>query len=306
MIMVFGSLRVRVAMLFLSMFSVALVGFIDERTGTELSVSIFYLVPVLAVAWYAGWWPVVVVSALSGIVWCWVEAHSGHAVPSLPVLVWNTFVRLAFFVVNGYLVVQLRVYLERERRRARHDTLTGLLNGYAFLQEAESCLALARRKGKTFTLVYIDLDDFKKVNDTLGHNEGDKVLCAVAETLRRSTRQYDLVARLGGDEFAVMFPETGSEEAEVCVRKIYDVLEERVAFRPWPVSFSVGAATFKELPGSMEVALNAADTLMYRVKRAGKRGVLRKTWPFELDARPLSPEQEAMGLAADPQISLNA
>jgi diguanylate cyclase (GGDEF)-like protein len=302
----FGSLKARAVIVILSMLSVTLVGYINDRTGYEISVSVFYLVPVLATAWYAGWWSAVAVSLLSGLVWFWVELHAGQVSSNALVSVWNVIVRALFLVINGYLAAQLRVYLERERRLARQDMLTGLLNGRAFLEEAERFLSLARRKKQTFSLAYIDLDNFKTVNDTLGHHEGNKVLRVVAGTLRRTTRHYDIVARLGGDEFVVMLPQTDGREAEGYVRKICRILEEEAALRQWPVSFSIGAATFQKLPDSMEEALNAADTLMYRVKRAGKRGVLQEIWPFEVDILPVLPAKERLGLVADSKISVNA
>ncbi len=140
---------------------VVLVGFLDDWTGYEISVSVFYLVPVLAAAWYAGWWPGVIVSFASGFTWFWVEVHSGHEYSNAAIPVWNAFVRVGFFLTNSYYAAQLRIHLEQERRLARQDTLTGLLNSRAFLWEAERYLALLRRKAQPATLVYMDLDNFK-------------------------------------------------------------------------------------------------------------------------------------------------
>ncbi len=256
-----------------------MVGFVDDWTGYEISVSIFYLLPVLAAAWYAGWWPGVAVSLFSGITWYWVDLHSGHEYQHAAIPAWNACVRLGFFLTNSHFASQLHMHLERERRLARRDSLTGLTNGRAFLEEAERFFALLRRKAQPVTLVYIDLDNFKQVNDTHGHSEGDKLLCVVADALVRGTRQYDLAARLGGDEFCVMLPQTDHAEAGLFVAKLRGSLEAEVARRSWPVSFSIGVATFQTLPETVDEALRVADALMYRVKHSGKRGVLHERWP---------------------------
>ncbi len=288
----FGSLTSRVLIVIMSMLGVVVVGFAEHWTQYGISLSVFYLVPVLAAAWYAGWWPSFWISLFSGVTWYWVDVNSGRSFEYAAIPVWNAFVRLGFFLINGYLATQLHVYLERERRLARQDTLTGLLNGRAFVEEGERFLALARRKRQTFTLVYIDLDNFKLVNDTQGHSEGNKVLCIVAETLLRNTRHYDILARLGGDEFGIMLPDTDHAEAEGYICKVCEVLEKEVSSRRWPVSFSIGVATFREVPDSVDQALNVADALMYRVKRAGKQGVLQGIWPLDMCAAPAFQVQE--------------
>lgn len=279
--MSFASPRTRSEITVLSLLGVALVGCIDDWTGYEISVSVFYLLPVLAAAWFAGWWSGVVVSIFSGFVWYWVEVYSGHEFQHAAIPVWNAFVRLAFFLTNSFFAAQLRTHLELERRLARQDTLTGLMNSRAFFEEAARYFALLRRKAQPVTLVYIDLDDFKLVNDTRGHSEGDKVLCVVAETLTRATRKYDLAARLGGDEFCVMLPDSDHGEAEGFIAKTREMLEKEVMLWSWPVSFSIGAVTFLTLPKTVDEALGAADALMYKVKHSGKNGVLHELWPPE-------------------------
>ena len=275
----FATVKTRIEVAVLSLLGVVLIGFLDDWTGYEISVSIFYLVPVLAAAWRAGWWPSVLVSFAAAVMWSWSDAQAGYAFGHPAIPVWNAFVRLCFFLTNGYLASQLRSHLEHERRLARQDTLTGVLNGRAFFEETERYMSLARRKGQPFTVVYIDLDNFKQVNDARGHREGDQVLCVVADALEGHARRSDLVARLGGDEFGVMLPEADYEEAAGYVAKARSLLQAGMDRNRWPVTFSIGVVTFREPPVSVDLALNAADELMYRVKRSGKSGVLHEVRP---------------------------
>ena len=271
----------------LACLGVPLVGLLDYWTGYGLQVSILYLIPVFGAAWYCGFWPGLAVSALTGVMSLVVDNWLGHVTatvrvvdPSVPVSLWNACMRLWLFFPVAYLAANLRTHLDQERRFARLDPLTGILNGRAFSAEAERFIALSKRKMQPVTVVYIDLDDFKRVNDTQGHSGGDKILCAVATTLLKCTRPYDLVARLGGDEFCVLLPETGSDEAKSFMAKASEKLEQEANRSNWQVSFSVGVATFPVPPASVDVALGAADELMYQAKRSGKRQVVHKEWPM--------------------------
>jgi diguanylate cyclase (GGDEF)-like protein len=274
----FGPIKTRIEVLILSLLGVALVGFVDNWTGYEVSVSVFYLFPVLAAAWYVGLLPSIAVSLFSAFTWYWVEVHSGHAYSHPAIPIWNALVRLGFFLTNCFFASEFHIHLDQVRRLARQDTLTGLMNGRAFLEEAERFFALLRRKAQPVTLIYLDLDNFKGVNDTWGHSEGDKVLCVVADALKRGKRGYDLAARLGGDEFCIMLPETDRTAAKAYVDKLVQRLEAEMAARCWPVTFSVGVVTFQSLPETVDKALGVVDALMYRVKQTGKHGVLQELW----------------------------
>jgi len=268
----------------LACLGVPLVGLLDYWTGYGLQVSILYLIPVFGAAWYCGFWPGVIVSVLTGLMSMVVDmslgevpiAHYVHT--AFSVSVWNACMRLWLFFPIAYLAASLRMHLDRERRFARLDPLTGIHNGRAFAEEAERFLALARRKARPITVVFIDLDDFKKVNDLQGHSGGDRVLCSVAQTLLKCTRPYDLVARLGGDEFCVLLPDTGAAAARGFMAQSSERLERESAQGNWQVSFSVGVATFREPPSTVDVALGAADELMYQAKRSGKRQVVYREW----------------------------
>lgn len=186
----------------------ALVGVTDYFSWDELSYSVFYLAPIVLVAWYAQPWAGFVFCGLSAAVWCLVEISSGTGYSNMFIPFWNTTVRFGFFVVTAYLLVELKAHLRIEHRLARTDALTGALNARALRDACERLLLLARRGGRPVVLAYIDIDHFKAINDKFGHGEGDRVLQSVVQVLTRCVRVSDVVGRIGGDEFAVFLPES--------------------------------------------------------------------------------------------------
>jgi diguanylate cyclase (GGDEF)-like protein len=137
-------------------------------------------------------------------------------------------------------------------------------------------LSRARRYARSLTVSYIDLDNFKYINDHFGHNIGDVVLRVAGQTILRNLRSSDTVARLGGDEFVVLFPETGSDAATMVLYKIQGLLMAEMQKNAWPISFSIGAVTYVEVPESVDKMIQMADKLMYVAKRNGKNRIEHK------------------------------
>ena len=170
---------------------------------------------------------------------------------------------------------QHRLHHEEMRRRANHDLLTSLPNRHLFDDRLDRALKRARRSDTTFSLLFIDLDHFKTVNDTLGHGAGDELLRGVAERLRDCVRESDTVARLGGDEFTILVEDaTESNAGETVARKALDALSLpfHIAGAELYVSASVGIADFPADGDDAETLLECADTAMYRVKSGGRNG----------------------------------
>jgi diguanylate cyclase (GGDEF)-like protein len=261
------------------MLSVGLLGAIDHATGYELSFSVFYIAPVAAASWYSNRRSGVVVAVASAVTWMIVDWTSGHRHSNIIILFWNAAVRLIFFLIVSELLCRLRHHLDKEKALARKDPLTSALNANAFMDVARTLFDLARRYGHTTALGYVDLDNFKRVNDTQGHAEGDRVLASVAEMLLRSVRRTDVVARLGGDEFGVLLPETSRAGAEQLFGKVRSQLLQQAKDSGWPITPSIGVAVFRVPPSSPDEALVMADTLMYRVKNMGKNGILTEEFP---------------------------
>ncbi len=169
-------------------------------------------------------------------------------------------------------------YEQQLRQMADHDPLTGLLNRRSFEQAIERQLALARRYKTTGVLLFIDLDDFKYVNDSLGHAAGDKLIVLVAGALAAALRDTDIIARLGGDEFAVLLPQADPARAEAVAEKLLQC----IAGIPVPVSASTnskltascGIAILDERFATADDVLVAADLTMYDAKESGKNRCL--------------------------------
>ncbi|MEY2632767.1 MAG: hypothetical protein RIR00_1421, partial [Pseudomonadota bacterium] len=158
-------------------------------------------------------------------------------------------------------------------RLAHHDTLTGLPNRFSLLARLEQALPEARRYGWSVALLFIDLDRFKVINDTLGHQVGDQLLIEVARRLASTVRESDTVARLGGDEFVIVLPDinTGSDAATVA-GKVIDALSDPIhlAGQDLHTSPSIGISLYPTDGGDVDTIMRNADTAMYHAKSSGR------------------------------------
>ena len=165
---------------------------------------------------------------------------------------------------------------EKLERLARVDELTGLLNRRAFIHDIEKRMAVLRRRERGAALFYVDLDNFKQVNDELGHERGDEVLAALAHMLSRGSRVGDLIARMGGDEFAMWLEETDAAAAEAKVRFLLEDSQDLKQFSgtaSLALGISVGIAlTQPQSNESLKDLIARADQAMYQVKRGTKGG----------------------------------
>lgn len=154
--------------------------------------------------------------------------------------------------------------------QARRDPLTQLLNHTAFSEQVEAELQRAKRYAHGLTLLSFDVDDFKAINDTLGHPEGDRVLRAVADVLVETLRASDIAGRMGGDEFAVLLVETDIETGGTFLARLYDSFAEKVAAGELPQSFgfSPGLAHYPSEGESADMLFRLADERLYESKRA--------------------------------------
>ena len=180
---------------------------------------------------------------------------------------------LCFFLVFNTVLSTFKNVLEREKKEARSDVLTGVANGRFFYELANIEISRASRYKRPFSVAYIDVDNFKVVNDRFGHSVGDSLLRLVAGTIRNNIRESDIIARLGGDEFALMLPETGYESAQTVISRVQKNLLDVMQKNGWPVTFSIGVATFIEPPNSVDEIVKKADELMYSVKNKGKNSI---------------------------------
>jgi diguanylate cyclase (GGDEF)-like protein len=255
-----------------------LIGTIDLFTGSEFNFSLFYLVPIYLASWFVGRSFGILISAASTFTWVASDIASGNAFPSLVITLWNALIHFGFFAIVTLLLVRLRNSYKKEQELARLDRTTGVANSRYFYELAQFELDHARRFGNPFTLAYFDLDNFKTVNDRLGHAGGDEVLQTISAVSQRVLRKTDVVARLGGDEFAILLPGTNREGAEKVMSELHKSLITEMESHDWSVTFSIGVVSFIQPPASVDAMIHFADELMYAVKHDTKNGVRYETY----------------------------
>ncbi|MGD1943944.1 MAG: GGDEF domain-containing protein [Leptolyngbyaceae cyanobacterium] len=242
---------------------------VDYLLNVDLGLSILYVLPIAAISWYVnpklGYW----LSLLSAVLWFAAETHRVTDSDMVPFLVWNAAVRLAFFGLMVTLLAQLKAAYRQEQKLANTDFLTALLNRRAFTETLEQEIQRSRRYELPFTLAYLDIDNFKQVNDRLGHAAGDRLLKDVAMVLRQQLRTTDCQARLGGDEFAMLLPQTEQQQATIVLQRVFAVLSQLHSDQV-VIGFSIGAVTFASMPDDASHALSMADKVMYSAKGQGK------------------------------------
>jgi diguanylate cyclase (GGDEF)-like protein len=248
-------------------------GLLDFLTGYEFSFSLFYLLPIFLVVWFTGKPFGIAASILSTLVWLLADSLSGNQYSTPIIYFWNTAIRFGFFIIITLLLAALKKALEREKVLSRTDRLTDATSVDFFYEVLQAEIYRFQRYQRPFTLAYIDLDNFKIVNDRFGHSVGDMVLRSVVSQARNVLRKTDIVARLGGDEFAILFPETDQKTAQALIPRIQQGLLAEMKKSNWQVTFSIGAITFLATPGTINDLIKMADDLMYTVKNDGKNAI---------------------------------
>jgi diguanylate cyclase (GGDEF)-like protein len=248
-------------------------GLIDFLTGYEISFAFFYLIPVAMLAWFANKNIALLSAFISAITWQLVNRGAGEQFSNELIPIWNTLTRLGFFVIVAVLLLKLKTLLDHESKLARTDDLTGAENSRSFYETAELEMSRSRRYGRNLTVCYFDADNFKQINDTLGHQVGSELLIRVVKIIKENLRSTDIIGRLGGDEFALLLPETNQEQARVVISKIREKIQAEMNKENWAVTFSMGVLTCIKVPETVDELISVADSLMYEVKKSGKNSV---------------------------------
>ena len=257
--------------LFLGIFN-----YLDVTSGADLSLSSLNIIFIILVSWKynrdAAMFYAIVAASMEFILHVFKNSNSSSISSNFINLAINSVI----YIVICYLICEFKKKFLKEKNLSRKDFLTGISNRCHFLEGSLVELARCSRYNRPISVVYIDCDNFKFVNDKFGHKAGDKVLVTIASLLVRNTRLTDIAARLGGDEFALLLPETSADQAKIVMQKIQKNLLNAMKLKKFPVTFSIGIATFIAPPKSVNEMLNQADELMYEVKKSSKNAIKHK------------------------------
>ena len=249
---------------------VAVIAVVDHATGISIRIYPLYFAPIALAAWfgrpsYGLWLPAICTAT-------WLLANLSGFQPDWQPWIWviNTLTQGFAFAIVGWLIRTLRGRLRLEQSLSLTDMLTGLANKRAFIESGNRMLANAVRQEQPVAVAFIDLDNFKNVNDSRGHAEGDLVLQAVSASLRGALRAGDLLARLGGDEFVMVLANADGKHVAQLLGRIRDRTNQCMQQHAWPVTLSIGAVVYQVAPPDLQDAVQRADGLMYAAKRGGK------------------------------------
>ncbi|MGA7104521.1 MAG: GGDEF domain-containing protein [Candidatus Deferrimicrobiaceae bacterium] len=255
-----------------------MIGLTDYATGEEISFSIFYLLPVAVTTWFVGRSTGLFFAVIGAISWLAADLFGGHRYSHPAIPYWNMMVRFGFFLIVLIIMSRLKSALESERILSGVDPLTGAANARAFQERARTEIDRSRRYGRPFTLAYVDLDNFKAVNDRFGHSAGDNLLRLMTDIIQKNLRTTDIFARVGGDEFVLLLPETGQESARAVLDKLRDKVTSSLQEAESPVTLSVGAVIYLSPPDSVDSMILQADNLMYQAKHSGKNRIRQEVY----------------------------
>lgn len=254
-------------------FGFAFAGFVDFFTGTEIRVFPLYFLALCFASWRFGKPGAVASTVAATGIWVVSNLNAGLQYSNSYIWVINALSQALAFGTVAAMFFWARRLLDHEKSISNTDGLTGLANARAFRSAVTLALATCRRQARPISLAFIDLDNFKLVNDRLGHARGDALLQDVARVLQESLRTTDHVARMGGDEFVVCLPETPAPEAGLLMERVKAALNTIFPGYEVGVSASIGVCCWSKPPDDVEQLISAADGIMYGVKSAGKNRV---------------------------------
>jgi diguanylate cyclase (GGDEF)-like protein len=247
---------------------------INVTTPPAARLGVLYVIPVLLVTWTDGLaWGIVFGIASIALR----ETVAWDQMPVSTQLQWRIANAAAYVLVVAVAMAGLQKLRRSQAQLAQlvtQDVLTNVLNARAFAERVGQELERNRRYPRPLALIYMDLDNFKVINDTHGHQTGDAVLRLVADAMRTSVRTSDVVGRLGGDEFGVLMPETDAPLADAAAKRL--VVSLRNVFKGTPsVTASIGVVSCAATDASTDDLLRRADQAMYDAKKAGKDRVVQ-------------------------------
>jgi diguanylate cyclase (GGDEF)-like protein len=246
---------------------------LDYVTGNEIRLYPLYFLPIAKAAYDFGKKGAILSSVFASIIWVIIQYYSGRVYSSWIIWVINFASQGVVFLIVSMLVARLRDSLVKANSLSLTDSLTGLFNSRALYELANKKLNDCHLNKHSVVMAYIDLDNFKAVNDTLGHDQGDLLLRKVAQLFKNNIRPSDLVARMGGDEFVIFLAEIDSEAATGLLEKVREEIHQIPDFEGLNISASIGAVAYLIAPTDLQQIISQADKHMFSVKKSGKNRV---------------------------------
>ncbi|KAF0165303.1 MAG: diguanylate cyclase [Rhodocyclaceae bacterium] len=255
----------------ISFLSYATAIYLPGEMGRYISLDVLYCLPIIQAARLAAIHALrhsdTQASTLVGIVvaLAWSATEAAIIWPDFPLnaFLLNSFTRSVVFTVLGRVVLSLC----RRSEYAHKDMLTGLANRRELLERLEIEQVRSERSGRPYSLLYIDIDQFKSLNDAHGHHVGDEALTIMADILRGSSRKVDVAARIGGDEFVLLLPDTEKQACDILIKRIEHFSKQVFEERSWQISVSIGQATKIGKTEKVDSVIQLADENMYEAKK---------------------------------------
>ena len=236
----------------------------DVADGKDIWLHVLYLFPIGVLAFYCRGLAAAIIGLLLAFAFQLLTLFD-YDLPMASVVA-NMFIGLAANLLTAGLARLARSRSIALEVLATTDALTGLLNRRGFEAIAEREIARQGRYGGTFSLALLDLNRFKQLNDTRGHEEGDRALRLLGDILRANLRQVDSAARIGGDEFVILMPQTEATDGAALCRKLSSLIVEQMAEAGLPLTASVGMVSCDRAPDSLAGLMQQADEAMYAEK----------------------------------------
>jgi len=269
--------RITVARCGLIVALLGVLGATHHLGGAHIGLYAFFVLPCAFAAWSTGLGAGIIAAVASAAIILASDLVTQVDAPPTSLSI-NAALRLGLYALVSWGTDTIGRLLERLEQLSLTDSLTGLANRREFFSRGVEEIQRAKRTHRPFSLLFLDLDNFKAVNDKFGHSAGDALLVRVGVVLRAKVRDIDVPARMGGDEFAVLLPETDGNGAQHAGQMLLQKLRIEFASMKYPVTSSIGAATFTQPPATFDDAVKCADELMYQVKKDSKDAVVQRSF----------------------------
>lgn len=273
------SLKVVVSIQLLILSSIIFIGYLHFIVGPSFEFHLFFLLPIILACWFTGLFFCCFVFCLTVLSWTLSDyLLAGSNIEPLPFL-FNSTIHALILAYITYLLRYIRHLLIRESQLAREDSLTKIPNRRSFYESGEIAFSTGHRQQLPVTIIFIDVDSFKSINDTYGHKIGDKLLFEAAQVMNQHVRKNDVLGRIGGDEFCLILLNVEKEQAHSYATNLKEKLAEKMYQHQWQTTFSMGIVTYRVTPPDFLNTIEQADRLMYEVKINGRNGFSQAYFP---------------------------